>query len=629
VEFRILGPLEVRHDGRPLALGGPRRRAILALLLLRANKPVPFDVIVDEVWGADTPSTAHAALQNQASALRRLLGADRLVTEGAAYRLHVEPGELDLDAFEHLVAEARYAEREVRAALLTEALSIWRGLPLVDFPAEPFAQDEVVRLEELRLSVVEERIEADLASGRAEALVPELEQLLPRHPLRERLWAFLMLALYNSGRQAEALSTYRRAHEALIEEIGIEPGPQLKELQRRILLQQPGLGANDAGSDPLLLDAAALLPVDDRDRAKSLLDYAVALRRLGEYPRAAAAVEEAERRAGALGDRVLLARASLIRSTIEAFEQGGLLVDHLRHAEHAATVFGEAGEDGELAGALREKGEMLRDLGRAAEAVSALESSLAAAVSAGDRWQESISRNLLATALAFGPTSVADGIAACEAHLAALDWGMPGPIGLWASLGELLAQIGRVDDGRQLLLEAQEACRQHKVLGSLTYCLQAHARMEVMMNNLDDAEMLLREACELLDSVDNRGGLCTARAELAYVIAQHTPEDAERLAQASRRLAASDDFSVQVGSRRALGCLKPAGGGLALLEEATALCAESDFLNLHAATLEDLANVRRAVGDGDGASAALHQALELYDRKGNIICSARVREALA
>jgi DNA-binding SARP family transcriptional activator len=628
VEFRILGPLEVRQDGRALALGGPRRRAILALLLLRANELVPFDVIVDEVWGDEAPATSQAALQNQASALRRLLGVDRLITEGAAYRLRVERGELDLHAFDELVAKAREAEPDARGSLLAEALSIWRGLPLVEFPAEPFAQDEVVRLEELRLSVVEEQVEAELAVGRAEELVPELERLLGRHPLRERLWAFLMLALYRSGRQAEALSTYRRAHAALIEEIGIEPGPRLKDLQRRILLQDPTVGRVDDGRDALLA-AAALLPIGDRERVSSLLDYAQALRRLGENARAVGALADAERRAWALGDRILSTRASLIRSDVELFEQGGLLRDHLRRAEHAASVFGEAREDAELAGALRIKGQLLRDLGRVEEAVAAFETSIAAAASAGDRWQEGMSRNFLATALVWGPKPVADAIASCEEHLAALEWGTPGPIGLWASLGELQAQAGRIDEGRDLVLKAQERCRKAGVVGTFVYCLQALARIEVMLDNRDEADALLREACEILDSVDNRGGLCFARAELAYVIGERDAEEAERLAHASRHFAADDDLSVQVRWRRAVGRLKPTDGGHPLLEEAAAMCAESDLLNLHAATLEDLASARRAIGDPDGATAALGDALGLYERKGNIIGVARVREALA
>jgi tetratricopeptide (TPR) repeat protein len=374
--------------------------------------------------------------------------------------------------------------------------------------------------------------------------------------------------------------------------------------------------------------AAALLPRGDQERVHSLLDYAQALRRLGENTRAAAALEEGERRAAALGDRVLLHRARLLRSNIELFEEGASLREHLRRAEDAAAVFVEAGEDAELAAALRVKGQLLRDLGRAAEAAKAFAASIDAAVSAGDRWQEGMSRNFLGTALAHGPMPVASAIAACEEQLASTTWGLPGPIGLWASLGELLFQAGRLEEGRELVLKAQEACRQAGVAGTLVYCLQAEARLDLMVGAPEAAEARLREACEILESLGNRGGLCVAQAELAHAVGQRDAEEAERLALASRHLAAEDDFSAQVGWRRAIGRATPTEVGQTLLEEAAAMCDESDLLNVHAATLEDLANTRRAVGDTDAATAALGDALDLYERKGNTICAIRVRETL-
>jgi DNA-binding SARP family transcriptional activator len=629
MQFRILGPLEVRQDGAVLAIGGRRRRALLTLLLLRADETVPFDVIVEELWGFDAPRTARAALQNQASALRRVLGAERLITDGVGYRLRVEPGELDLHEFADLVAEGRAAEPNERADRLAEALSLWRGLPLVEFPLEPFAQTEIVRLEELRLSVVEERIEADLANGRAENLVGELESLLLRNPLRERLWAFLMLALYHSGRQAEALSTYRRAHRALVEELGIEPGPKLKELQRRILLQDPLLAWPERGRD-LLQVAAGVLPVGSRERVRSLVDYAHALRRLGENAQATAALEEAERRATALGDRVLLERARLLRTHLDLFEEGASLREHLRRVDRAVTVFNQAEALAELADAFRIRGQLLRDLGRAKTALTAFERSIAAAAAAGDRWQEGMSRNFLATALAHGPTPVAQAIAACEEHLGALEWDSPpGPTGLWASLGELLFQAGQIDEGRELVLKAQEACREAGLAGTLVYSMLVQARLELTLGDNETPETILREAGEILKSVDARGGLCLADAELAYAIGHRNADEAERLAEAARRLAAEDDFSAQVAWRRALGRLRPGDEGRSLLEEAAGICEGSDFLNLHAATLEDVAQARSEAGDPDGAEEALEDALRLYERKGNALAVARIRAAPA
>ena len=626
MEFRILGPLEVRRDGQVVPLAGQRRRALLALLILRANEAVSFDALVEELWGADPPPTARAALQNQASALRSVLGADRLVTEGTAYRLRVEPHELDLDVFDTLVAEARGAEPEARARLLTRALSTWRGLPLVEFPAAPFAQGEVVRLEERYLAAVEQRVEAELENGHAEELVGELERLLARHPLRERLWAFLMLALYRSGRQAEALSTYRRAHRALVDELGVEPSRELKELQRRILLHDP---VADARTRDPLLDAAALLPTGKRERAVSLLEYAHALRRLGDSAKALTALQEADRIAATLGDRVLLARAQLLRSNVELFDHGASLREHLGHARRAAKVFQAAGEDASLADALRLEGQLLRDLGHVNEATAAFERSLAAAITAGDRWQEGMSRSFLATCLAWGPTQVDTGIAACEEHLDAFEWEPPGPTGVWASLGELLGQTGQLEEGREHIRRGAESCRQMGIVGTLVYCIQALARLEFMAGNHDAAETHLREACDLLDSVGNRGGACLANAELAYLIGPRDPEEADRLTRASRHLAAEDDISVQISWRRARWRLEAADAGDALLDEAVDLCAQTDVLNLHALTLEDLAVAHRDAGNPESATAALQQAIALYEQKGNTLGTARVTHALA
>lgn len=247
MDYRILGPLEAFEGERLLALGGVRQRAVLALLLLRANEALPRDVIVDELWGEKPPQTAGKVLQNCVSALRKELpaGGEALRTVGGAYALQVAPGELDRDRFERWLAEGRAAfaagEHEEAAEQLRAALALWRGAPLSDFTYERFAQDEITRLEELHVGAIEDRIDADLALGRADELVPELESLVARHPVRERLRRQLMLALYRSGRQAEALAVYRDARRTLLGDLGIEPGRALQELERAILAQDPAL----------------------------------------------------------------------------------------------------------------------------------------------------------------------------------------------------------------------------------------------------------------------------------------------------------------------------------------------------------------------------------------------------
>lgn len=241
MEFRVLGPLEVVEDGRMLSLGGIKQRALLASLLLRANEVVSSERLIDELWGESPPATAAKAIQVYVSALRKELGDGVLVTRAPGYLMQVDPADLDLAHFESLVAAARGAEPEEAAEKLRSALALWRGPALSDLAYESFAQTEIARLEELRLAALEERIEADLALGRHAEVVAELESLVARHPLRERLHGQLMRALYLSGRQAEALEAYQAARRTLSDELGLEPSPALQRLERSILEQDPAL----------------------------------------------------------------------------------------------------------------------------------------------------------------------------------------------------------------------------------------------------------------------------------------------------------------------------------------------------------------------------------------------------
>jgi DNA-binding SARP family transcriptional activator len=245
VEFGVLGPLQVVTDGGAVALGRGRQRAVLAMLLLHANEVVSGDRLIDALWGESPPRTAAAALQNQVSSLRKLLGAGRLETRAPGYVLRVDRGELDLERFEDLFTEAR-GDRKIgdhasAAEKLRAALALWRGPAFADFAYEPFAQAEIARLEELRLVAFEERVDADLDQGRDAELVGELEAAISDNPLRERLRRQLMLALYRCGRQADALEVYRETSRVLDEELGIAPSPALRRLEAAILNQEQAL----------------------------------------------------------------------------------------------------------------------------------------------------------------------------------------------------------------------------------------------------------------------------------------------------------------------------------------------------------------------------------------------------
>ena len=277
LEFRILGPLEVVDAGTPLQLSGQKQRALLALLLVDANRVVSTDRIIDALWGEQPPRTAVTSLQNFVSQLRKLLGPETLVTKPPGYQLAIASEQLDLERFRRLVDDARQEPPESRAAKLEQALGLWRGPPLADLEFEAFAQSEIGRLDELRLAVLEDRIEAELEAGRHKEVVGELESLAAEHPLRERLRAQLMLALYRSGRQAEALQIYHDTRRVLVEELGIDPSPSLQQLHGAILRQDPGLAtagvASPAGEDRIAdvvetMLAGRLVPVLGTDVAE-------------------------------------------------------------------------------------------------------------------------------------------------------------------------------------------------------------------------------------------------------------------------------------------------------------------------------------------------------------------------
>lgn len=262
LDFRILGPFEVVEGQRAVALGAPKQRALLAILVLRRGEVVSSDRLIDQLWGERPPATAAKTLQVYVSHLRKALGNEVLLTRGGGYVLAAEPGQVDAERFEALVTDARQALANGDAPgareLLGSALELWRGEALVDLAYEPFAQAEIARLEEARFGALEDRIEADLVGGDHRGLVGELESLVALRPHRERLRGQLMLALYRSARQAEALEVYRRGRQALDDELGLEPGPELRALEQRILNHDATLDLPTAAPErPVLARPAA------------------------------------------------------------------------------------------------------------------------------------------------------------------------------------------------------------------------------------------------------------------------------------------------------------------------------------------------------------------------------------
>src|SRR5436190_17854219 len=256
MDFRILGHLEVSNGGDPIRLGGSKQRALLAMLLVHANESVSVDTLADELWGDDPPERAAKNIQVQISRLRRALEAEQrpdgsngaassIITRPHSYLIRVEPGHLDLHRFKRLLeegTEALVAEAPLVAeAKLLEALELWRGPPLADFSFDSFAQAAIARMEELHLGAIELLFTAQLELGHHADVIAPLGTLVAEHPYRERLLEQLMLSLYRSGRQADALAAYRDARHALVDELGIEPGADLRQLEAKILTQDPSL----------------------------------------------------------------------------------------------------------------------------------------------------------------------------------------------------------------------------------------------------------------------------------------------------------------------------------------------------------------------------------------------------
>jgi DNA-binding SARP family transcriptional activator len=339
VEFRVLGPLEVLADGRPLPITGEKQRALLALLLLHANQVVSSDSLLEELWGERQPAAGATALRVRVSQLRKALRQkDVLVTRAPGYLLRVEAGELDLHRFERLVAEAQEQEPALAAAKLRAALALWRGDPLADLTHEPFAQAAVRRLNELRMVALERRVDADLALGRDVELIAELRELTDRFPLRERLRGQLMLALYRGGRQAEALEVYRSARKTLVDELGIEPSPTLQQIQHAILAHDAALDAPIGGRvlDPRHADRAILVVARESARLDPALELAAILAQRPRRELIAALIVDQPCELAAAADALNEQRERLLERRVStrtaAFTSGDVAEDILRVA---------------------------------------------------------------------------------------------------------------------------------------------------------------------------------------------------------------------------------------------------------------------------------------------------------
>jgi DNA-binding SARP family transcriptional activator len=622
LECRILGPLEAIRDGRTIRIP-PQQRALLAFLALRLGKSVPVEELLAELWGDEVPRTAKASLQNAVSGLRKALARRAIETSPTGYRLNADVVAIDALRFESLVVAARSAEAPERAGLLREALAYWRGVPLSEFGV---GWAEIARLEELRLTAVEDRMDADLSLGATAELVPELEALVTRHSLRERLWGQLMRALYLSGRQADALATYRRAHEAFVEELAIEPEPKLKELQLAILLQDPGLATREHEPEEILARAAPLLPTRTyAERAQSLLDQAIALWRLGERTRARALMEQAEAEAGRAGD-VALATQARTGLAGHAWVRGEIrLSDYVSRTKEAVSAVEPTGNTRVLAKVVAVHATALLNAGRAVEAEIEYERAVELAIAAADPWQEGWSRNQLAFTWVRGPTSASEAVRRCDEQLAALEWGPPGPLGLWAAKGILHSQLGDASGAREFGTMAVDGAREGGLRFELAWTRWCFAEaLEPFDPN--EAETQLRLAYELLsaheqDALD-LASVCSELARLA--LRRNAVEEAGTFLAVARQHLRGDLVEEQVLFHRAAALVEEKSGDVTRAVEfarrAVAFARKADDIHRLAVTLETLTRL-------ESSSGALKEAETLYGQKGDFLALARIRGA--
>lgn len=371
MRYRLLGPLAVTtDDGEAVPVAAPKRRALLAALLLRANRPASIDDLVADLWGEDPPAAALDSLRAHVARLRRELGDGVIVTRPPGYMVSVGAGGLDVDEFERLVERGRQAVRQgswaSAASDLRDALALWRGDALADLADEPFARSAATRLTELRLRALELRAHAELELGRAAEQVADLQRLVDEHPHREELWRLLLLALYRSGRQADALAAYHRLRRLLANELGVDPSPELQKLQVRVLQQDPTLGPAGGEQRPVVRIPAPFGRLIGRARDAETVAAMVQEGRLtsltgpGGVGKTRLAIDVAHRLVAAYPDGVVFVDLSSVRdptlvlSTIGQEVGGGgrpweaiadqrvlLLVDNFEQVIEAASGMGE------------------------------------------------------------------------------------------------------------------------------------------------------------------------------------------------------------------------------------------------------------------------------------------------
>src|SRR6266545_3435120 len=457
MQFFLLGPLEVKNRGLVVGIGSQKQRALLAALLLRRNSVVSADDLVDALWERP-PRTARASLLNHVGRLRGSLRSGVLQTVAPGYRLRTRSRDVDVDRFLDLLRFARESDADHRGRLLRQADSFWRGRALADVLLFGSFAAEVEALEELRLETLEDRVEADLECGLNRELVPELEILAAQHPERERLLEQLLISLYRSGRQTDALNTYRAARRRLVDELGLDPGTYA-------------------------------------EKAEFAYRLGMSLKLMGEREYAGDVLEEARDRAELASARRIALRAQLELELDRVAYENAALAEALAFANGAAAEFEELEDDLGAALALRACGLIHRALGRVEQAVECLRRGADHGRRAvGTSWPTGLILALEGESLFLGPMHVSDAIRRCDEILDSVEWGPPGPIGVYCSLGVLHAMRAEFGPARAYVRRAATACEEYGLVALRTgWVMECAAAVEELAGDLAVAESLLRE----------------------------------------------------------------------------------------------------------------------------------------
>jgi DNA-binding SARP family transcriptional activator len=629
MRFLLLGPLEVRSRRGVVGIGSRLQRALLGALLLQRNNVVSVDELIDALW-EQPPGSAHQSLLNHVRRLRLLLENNVIETIAPGYRVRTRSLDLDLDRYRGLVERGRREEDDLRKAqLLRKADALWRGDVLSDVMLFGSCASAVEALNAERLETLEERVEAELAAGRHLELTAELERLVGRYPLRERLLEQLMLALYRSGRQADALEAYRVARRRLVDEVGLDPGEAVVRLERAILAHDLPFSPRTRrdAAPAVLAKTIELAPGTYAEKADYAFRLGTALKLMGEQELATEAFEEASERAELAGAPHLFLRARLELDPERLFRQGATRAEILAVLDDLVGELEKVEDDLGSALALRMRGAVRRDLGRVDEALADFRDAAARSRRAvGRSWPTGLILAHEGEALFLGTTPVLEAIGRCDAILDSIPWGPPGPWGLYCSLGMLHAMRGEFAPARAYVARAAAACEEYGLIARATWVSLCEASVEMLADELEAAELALRTARSQIRAAPpvEEERVVAARHARVLALLGHCDDaiDAAMFAASS----CNDDVGVRNEWLRAKALSRATDDptqALPIAQDAERILGGTDLVSLQGETLLDLARVQALAGFVEDARISVAHAQALFERKGHLVGAER------